>query len=156
MKKIAVIGLGIIGGSICAALTKAGYVVDGTDLNEQNVCFAIEKGYIQAKAEDIAQYGTVFLAIPPEATVSALENTRFQDGAIVADICGVKFVAGPSEATALGNIAVQLISLGEVKDIKQAKAMIGAGGDVKEYAPEGVFKADYEKFIAVCEKAKNA
>ncbi len=75
---------------------------------------------------------------------------------MAADICGVKVVAGPSEATALGNIAVQLISLGEVKDIKQAKVMIGAGGDVKEYAPEGVFKADYEKFIAVCEKAKNA
>ena len=90
MERIAVIGLGIIGGSICAALTKAGYVVDGTDLNEKSIAFAVEKGYIQAKAEDIAQYDTVFLAIPPNATVAALENMNFKDGAIVADICGVK------------------------------------------------------------------
>ncbi len=90
MEKIAVIGLGIIGGSICAALTKAGYIVDGTDLNEQSVRFAVEKGYIQAKAEDISQYDTVFLAIPPKATIATLENARFKDGALVADICGVK------------------------------------------------------------------
>lgn len=90
MEKIAVIGLGIIGGSICAALSKAGYAVDGTDLNEQSVLFAVEKGYIQAKAEDISQYDTVFLAIPPTATIATLENTCFKDGALVADICGVK------------------------------------------------------------------
>ena len=90
MEKIAVIGLGIIGGSICAALTKAGYLVDGTDLKEENVLLAVEKGYIQAKAEDISQYDTVFLAIPPQSTISALENMSFKDGALVADICGVK------------------------------------------------------------------
>ena len=90
MERIAVIGLGIIGGSICAALSKAGYLVDGADLQEDTVLLAIEKGYIQGKAEDISQYDTVFLAIPPQAAVSALENTRFKDGALVADICGVK------------------------------------------------------------------
>ena len=36
MKKIAVVGLGIIGGSICAALTKAGYVVDGFGRSENS------------------------------------------------------------------------------------------------------------------------
>ncbi len=68
---------------------------------------------------------------------------------MTADICGVKVVAGPSEATALGNIAVQLISLGEIEDIKQAKQMIAAGGDVKEYQPEGIYKADYQKFLKI-------
>ena len=90
MKKTAVIGLGIIGGSICAALTKAGYVVDGTDLNKNSVEYALEKGYIQAEATDISAYDTVFIAIPPRAAISLLETQMFKDGALVSDICGVK------------------------------------------------------------------
>lgn len=90
MKKIAVIGLGIIGGSICGALTDAGYVVDGLDLNEKNVAYAIEKGYIRACAENIAEYDVVFLATPPRATIQWLEEGVFKDGALVSDICGVK------------------------------------------------------------------
>ncbi|MBE5746758.1 MAG: prephenate dehydrogenase [Clostridiales bacterium] len=92
MKKTAVIGLGIIGGSICASLTKAGFAVDGTDLNENNVSYALNNGYIQKKAEDLTAYDVVFIAIPPAATISVLENTNFKDGALVSDICGVKEV----------------------------------------------------------------
>ncbi len=92
MKKTAVIGLGIIGGSICASLTKAGFAVDGTDLNENNVSYALNNGYIQKKAEDLTAYDVVFIAIPPAATISVLENTTFKDGALVSDICGVKEV----------------------------------------------------------------
>lgn len=66
---------------------------------------------------------------------------------MAADFCGVKVIAGPSEATALGNIAVQLIALGEIKDISEAKALIKRGGDVKEYLPSGTFKGDYERFL---------
>lgn len=90
MKKTAVIGLGIIGGSICASLTKAGYTVDGTDLNESSVEYALQKGYIQNRATDVSVYDTVFIAVPPSATISILENTSFKDGALVSDICGIK------------------------------------------------------------------
>lgn len=90
MKKIAVIGLGIIGGSICAALSKAGISVDGYDVNENTVALARQKGYICAKAENIEEYDVVFLAIPPQAAISALQTLSFKDGALVSDICGVK------------------------------------------------------------------
>ncbi len=90
MKKIAVIGLGIIGGSICGALTQAGYFVDGTDLNERAVCIAKEKGYIQNKIVELTEYDAVFIAVSPLATVNILTTGRFKDGAFVADICGVK------------------------------------------------------------------
>ena len=92
MKKVAVIGLGIIGGSICASLSKAGICVDGTDKEESAVKFALKKGYIQAVATDISIYDVVFIAIPPMATISVLENQKFKDGALVSDICGVKSV----------------------------------------------------------------
>ncbi len=92
MKKTAVIGLGIIGGSICAALSKAGYAVDGKDIQRENVRIAIEKGYIQGEATDISQYDVVFLAVPPKATLSLLQETVFKEGALVSDICGVKAI----------------------------------------------------------------
>ena len=90
MKKIAVIGWGIIGGSICASLTKAGYAVDGSDLDASAVEFALKKGYIQALAADISLYDVVFIAVPPKAVISILENANFKNGALVSDICGVK------------------------------------------------------------------
>ena len=90
MKRIAIIGLGIIGGSICAALTKAGYAVDGTDIDEKTVTYALNKGYICGKAEDISDYDVVFVATPPRATINILDTYSFKDGAIVCDICGVK------------------------------------------------------------------
>ena len=90
MKKIAVIGLGIIGGSICAALTKAGYIVDGCDLNADSVEYALQKEYIAGAVSNVVDYDVVFIAIPPRAAISVLRQTAFKDGALVADICGVK------------------------------------------------------------------
>ena len=92
MKRIAVVGLGIIGGSICGALQSAGYIVDGFDVNEKSVQYALQTGYIQAKAEKIAAYDVVFLAVPPYVALEYLRKASFKDGALVTDICGVKEV----------------------------------------------------------------
>lgn len=90
MKRIAVVGLGIIGGSICAALAAAGYTVDGLDKNESALQYALQNGYIRAKADCIADYDVVFIALPPYATLEYLQNGTFKDDALVTDICGVK------------------------------------------------------------------
>ncbi len=90
MKKTAVVGLGIIGGSICAALTKAGYLVDGKDLQKESLAYALEKGYIAGEAEELSAYDVVFIALPPKATATLLQEGIFKEGAIVADICGIK------------------------------------------------------------------
>ena len=90
MKKTAVVGLGIIGASIAGALTKAGFDVHGTDLNERSVSIAIEKGFITQKAGELSLYDVVFIAVPPRATKRILQTSVFKDGALVTDICGVK------------------------------------------------------------------
>ena len=90
MKKIAVIGLGIIGGSICGALTKAGYEVHGFSRSRASVEYALKAGYISAQGENIADYDVVFIAVPPRATIEYLQNATFKNGALVSDICGVK------------------------------------------------------------------
>ena len=90
MKKIAVVGLGIIGGSICSALTKAGYTVDGFEKSETSLQFALQAGYIRGKGTELTDYDVVFIAVSPKATIEYLENGKFKDGALVTDICGVK------------------------------------------------------------------
>ncbi len=92
MKKIVVIGLGIIGGSLCGALTKAGYTVDGYARREETIEYAVRAGYIRQKAMDLSEYDVVFIAVPPYATMGYLDEATFKDGALVTDICGVKGV----------------------------------------------------------------
>ena len=49
---------------------------------------------------------------------------------------GITVVAGPVEATVMGNIAMQLIALGELKDVKEARRVIGKSVDFATYVPE--------------------
>ena len=56
---------------------------------------------------------------------------------LTADAAGVTTLAGPTEATALGNGLSTLIALGEIPDIAAARSMIISSGLTKEYAPAG-------------------
>ena len=52
-----------------------------------------------------------------------------------ADLTGCEILAGPIEATAIGNIMVQMITLGVVRDIKEARSIIRDSFDIKVYQP---------------------
>ena len=62
-----------------------------------------------------------------------------------ATACGRPVYAGPVEATALGNIAAQLIALGEIKDMWEARQIIANSFEVKEYQPERDKKAAWDE-----------
>jgi rhamnulokinase len=55
----------------------------------------------------------------------------------VADVTGLPVTAGPVEATALGNICVQLIALGDVADLSQAREVVrtSAGPEIARFEP---------------------
>ncbi len=65
-----------------------------------------------------------------------------------------KVLAGPVEATALGNIAVQLMSLGEIRDLKEARRIVANSEQTYEYLPQDGQKWDtaYEKFQSIIQK----
>ena len=88
--KICVAGLGLIGGSMCMALKRAGYTVDGYNRSQAPVNYALENGIIDNAVQSFESYDVVFVALPPKPTVDFIVNTRFKEGATVADICGVK------------------------------------------------------------------
>ena len=73
---------------------------------------------------------------------------------MTANACGVTVNAGPIEATALGNIAVQLIAKGEVADLAEARKIIKDSFDIKSYQPVDVeaWNEAYDRFKAIIEK----
>ena len=67
---------------------------------------------------------------------------------LAADVCGVKVIAGPVEATVIGNIAVQLIAAGAIPDIRAAREIIGRSFEVKTFRPSSdpVYQAAYQQY----------
>ena len=62
---------------------------------------------------------------------------------MTAQSCNVNVYGGPIEATALGNVAIQLMSTGAIKDIKEARKIIAKGENLKLYEPKD--NAEWEK-----------
>ena len=55
---------------------------------------------------------------------------------MIAEVTGKTVLAGPVEATALGNLLSQMISDGVVKDLKEGRKMIRQSFEIKEYKGE--------------------
>ena len=95
--KIAIIGLGIIGGSTAYALGgfRSGKVV-GCDINAETREMALRSGAVSEACENagdaIENADLIVLATYPEGIVKTVaENKdRFKTGAVITDVCGVK------------------------------------------------------------------
>lgn len=70
---------------------------------------------------------------------------------MTADSCNIPVLGGPVEATALGNVALQLMSSGIIPDIKAARKIIADGEQLKTYIPENreIWEQAYSRFKAV-------
>ena len=72
---------------------------------------------------------------------------------MTANATGRPVIAGPAEATAAGNAIVQLIALGELGSVAEARAMLSAGRDLTRFEPQDTAAWDdnYERFSATLE-----
>ncbi len=66
---------------------------------------------------------------------------------MTADACGRKVLAGPIEATVLGNILVQLLAAGAIESLEQARQIIADSEQLREHKPENSaqWNAAYKK-----------
>ena len=55
---------------------------------------------------------------------------------LTADATGIPVLAGPSEATVIGNALVQLISLGELKNLDEGRQLVSGLGELERFEPE--------------------
>ena len=70
---------------------------------------------------------------------------------MTADACNHPVIAGPIEATATGNVAVQFMALGEMDDLKGARKVIADSEQPKFYDPTNTAPYDeaYERFLKI-------
>ena len=68
---------------------------------------------------------------------------------MTADACGVPVRAGPAEATVTGNALVQLIALGEIQDLPEARKVVRDSTPLKVYTPSSPedWDAHYGAFL---------
>jgi rhamnulokinase len=66
-----------------------------------------------------------------------------------ADACDRSVVAGPVEATAIGNLLAQMLGLGLLGSLAQARAVVRRSFDVRTYAPRQptAWDAPYQRFL---------
>ena len=90
---VAVVGLGLIGGSFCRAMKKyTEHTVLGCDIDPNVAALALEQNAIDQiiPPEGVSQADLTMVCLYPRETVSFLASAPFAKGAIVMDICGVK------------------------------------------------------------------
>lgn len=91
---VGVLGLGLIGGSLCRAYALAGHRVLAANRSQQMLSFAILSGAVEAKLDEsnIGQCDLILLAIYPAGSAKWLEDNGHlvNPNALVIDCCGVK------------------------------------------------------------------
>lgn len=75
---------------------------------------------------------------------------------MVANAINMEVVAGPIEATAIGNSLVQFISQGELTDIREARQVVKESFNVKTFNPENfeVWDETYSRYKKILQSSK--
>lgn len=73
---------------------------------------------------------------------------------MTADATGLPVIAGPVEATVIGNALVQLIALGELRDLAEARQLVANMGGLRRYEPQDTAAWDeaYGRFLQISGK----
>ena len=94
---VAIVGLGLIGGSMAMALRGfEDYELVGVDQDPDTLAFAAAHGVADRLTDDapavLSQADVVYLCLHPRGIVRFLEanRDRFKPGALVTDVCGIK------------------------------------------------------------------
>jgi rhamnulokinase len=71
-----------------------------------------------------------------------------------ADACNRAVIAGPTEATAIGNILVQAMATGAVKSLVDARAIVAKSFEVKRYEPQAKAEWDeaYSRYLDILKR----
>lgn len=77
---------------------------------------------------------------------------------MVANASGKKVIAGPTEATAIGNILVQLMTHGCIQTLAQARNWVRDFADIKEYTPvdEQIWNVKQTQYQEMIDKVKQS
>jgi rhamnulokinase len=96
-----------------------------------------------------------------EATGIRFEEVRIMGGGsknrllnqFTAEATGRSVIAGPAEATALGNIAMQMVAIGAVSSLSEARSIIDRSFPVDRFEPSepDLWNKHYQRFLEFLE-----
>ncbi len=74
---------------------------------------------------------------------------------LTADATGRRVIAGPTEATALGNIAMQMVATGAVSTLTEARQVIDRSFVTERYEPRATDRWDthysrFQDYVSAC------
>jgi rhamnulokinase len=98
---------------------------------------------IRCALESLALRYRMVLELLEELTGRSIETIHIVGGGsrnrllcqMTADACNRTVIAGPVEATAIGNLMMQLVAAGAVASISQAREVVRASFEVEQYIP---------------------
>lgn len=104
---------------------------------------ALQYRRVLRQAEELAGAKVARLHIVGGGSKNALLNQ------FAADACGIPALAGPAEATAIGNILVQAIALGDLPSLAAGRAVVAASFPPEQFTPrdEAAWNAAWERFV---------
>jgi rhamnulokinase len=107
---------------------------------------ALKYRWTLEKLEELLGYRADALHIVGGGSQNELLN-RF-----TADAIGRPLVAGPVEATAIGNVMMQMLAVGEIGSLEEGRDVVRRSFEARAYAPRdtGAWDAAYEKYLKVC------
>lgn len=75
---------------------------------------------------------------------------------LCADACGIPVIAGPVEASTLGNIGSQLMASGDIRDVTHLRQLIKQNFSLKTYTPHAsdAYHRSWPRFQSLTHKAK--
>ena len=123
---------------------------------------ANEGAYIRCCLESLAMQYSRVLEMLSDVYKKSFDTIHIVGGGtqnkllnqFTADAAGTRVIAGPLEATIIGNIIIQAIGMGHIKDLSEGRQIIRNSFDLETYAPQQTDQWDqqYERFM----KLKNS
>jgi rhamnulokinase len=101
-------------------------------------------GYVRCALESLALSYRAVLAELRATHVGKIDRIHIIGGGcqnrlldqMTADALGLPIFAGPVEGTAVGNILVQAITLGGIKDLEEGRRMVKGSFNIQKYTPK--------------------
>ena len=94
-KKIAIVGLGLLGGSYAKGLSRANYQLIGIDINLESIEFAKKLNWIYKGGDDpslVSEADIIIFALYPVTLLEWIKENQkyFKPNAIITDVTGIK------------------------------------------------------------------
>ena len=94
-KKIAIVGLGLLGGSYAKGLSRANYQIIGIDINLESIEFAKKLNWIYKGGDDpslVSEADIIIFALYPVTLLEWIKENQkyFKPNAIITDVIGIK------------------------------------------------------------------